>query len=68
MSTGSFQGGRGFGAAYLRLVRSYLRHLCPLPPPHTGLLEGINNRMAYGFRDQEYFFLKIQAAFPGNPR
>ncbi|MDD3448756.1 MAG: ISL3 family transposase, partial [Gammaproteobacteria bacterium] len=25
-------------------------------------------RMAYGFRDQEYFFLKIRAAFPGNAR
>jgi len=22
-------------------------------------------RMAYGFRDDEYFFLKIRAAFPG---
>jgi len=38
---------------------------------HTSLLEGINNtikvikRMAYGFRDDEYFFLKIRAAFPG---
>lgn len=40
-------------------------------PLHTSLLEGINNkikvikRMAYGFRDQDYFFLKIRAAFPG---
>jgi hypothetical protein len=40
-------------------------------PLHTGLLEGINNkikvikRMAYGFRYDEYFFLKIRAAFPG---
>lgn len=39
----------------------------------TSLLEGINNRIkvikrvAYGFRDDEYFFLKIRAAFPGNP-
>ena len=39
----------------------------------TSLLEGINNkikvikRVAYGFRDDEYFFLKIRAAFPGNP-
>jgi transposase len=39
----------------------------------TSLLEGINNRikvikrMAYGFRDEEYFFLKIRAAFPGIP-
>jgi transposase len=42
-------------------------------PLHTSFLEGINNkikvikRMAYGFRDDEYFFLKIRAAFPGNP-
>ena len=41
---------------------------------HTGILEGINNkikvikRMAYGFRDHDYFFLKIRAAFPGIPR
>lgn len=42
-------------------------------PMHTGQLEGINNkikvikRMAYGYRDSGYFFLKIRAAFPGNP-
>lgn len=42
-------------------------------PLHTSLLEGINNkikvikRMAYGFRDNAYFFLKIRAAFPGIP-
>jgi transposase len=42
-------------------------------PLHTGFLEGINNtikvlkRMAYGYRDHEYFFLKIRDAFPGNP-
>lgn len=40
-------------------------------PLNTGMLEGINNkikvikRMAYGFRDDAYFFLKIRAAFPG---
>ena len=40
---------------------------------HTSLLEGINNkikvikRMAYGYRDDEYFFLKIRQAFPGIP-
>ncbi|MGB4342184.1 MAG: transposase, partial [Moraxellaceae bacterium] len=38
------------------------------------LLEGVNNRikvikrMAYGYRDNSYFFLKIKAAFPGIPR
>ena len=42
-------------------------------PLHTSLLEGIMNkikviqRMAYGFRDDDYFFLKIRAAFPGIP-
>lgn len=42
-------------------------------PMHTGTLEGINNkiklikRMAFGYRDHDYFFLKIKAAFPGNP-
>jgi len=42
-------------------------------PLHTSLLEGINNkikvikRVAYGFRDHDYFFLKIRAAFPGIP-
>lgn len=42
-------------------------------PMHTGQLEGINNRikvmkrMAYGYRDSAFFFLKIKAAFPGNP-
>ena len=42
-------------------------------PMHTGQLEGINNRIkvmkriAYGYRDSEFFFLKIKAAFPGNP-
>lgn len=40
-------------------------------PLGTNLIEGINNkikvikRMAYGFRDDTYFFLKIRAAFPG---
>lgn len=43
-------------------------------PLHTSVLEGINNkikvlkRMAYGFRDDAYFFLKIRGAFPGNSR
>lgn len=43
-------------------------------PMNTSVLEGMNNkikvikRMAYGFRDSEYFFLKIKAAFPGKVR
>jgi len=41
---------------------------------NTSVLEGMNNRikvikrMAYGYRDSDYFFLKVKAAFPGNPR
>ena len=41
---------------------------------NTSVLEGMNNkvkvlkRMAYGFRDDDYFFLKIKAAFPGKAR
>jgi transposase len=52
---------------YLPGILSHCRN-----PLHTSVLEGINNkiklikRMAYGFRDHEYFFLKIRAAFPGN--
>ena len=40
-------------------------------PLGTNLVEGINNkikvikRIAYGYRDDAYFFLKIRAAFPG---
>lgn len=40
----------------------------------TSVLEGMNNkikvikRMAYGYRDNDYFFLKIKAAFPGKAR
>ena len=48
-------------------VLAHCRH-----PIHTSLLEGMNNkikvikRMAYGYRDDAYFFLRIRAAFPGN--
>lgn len=28
----------------------------------------VMKRMAYGYRDLDYFFLKLRAAFPGNPR
>jgi transposase len=61
--------------AFARRLRGYLPGIlahCRWPL-HTSLLEGINNkikvikRMAYGFRDDAYFFLKIRAAFPGNP-
>ena len=55
-------------AGNLHGILAHCRH-----PLHTGLVEGINNkikvlkRMAYGFRDDAYFFLRIRAAFPGNP-
>ena len=47
---------------------------CCRHPLNTSVVEGINNtikvikRKAYGYRDEEYFFLKIRDAFPGNPR
>jgi transposase len=60
---------------FARRLKGYLQGILNhcLWPLHTGILEGINNkikvikRMAYGFRDHDYFFLKIRAAFPGIP-
>ncbi len=61
---------------FARLLKGYLPGIiahCRWPLS-TSLLEGMNNkikvikRMAYGFRDDNYFFLKIRAAFPGNAR
>jgi transposase len=60
---------------FARRLSSYWRGIVSRVrwPMHTGQLEGINNkikvikRMAYGYRDSGYFFLKIKAAFPGNP-
>jgi transposase len=64
----------------LEPLKTFVRRLEPyLPgilahcrwPLGTNLVEGINNkikvikRMAYGYRDDAYFFLKIRAAFPG---
>jgi len=52
---------------YLPGILSHCNH-----PLNTSVLEGINNkikvikRMAYGYRDDAYFFLKIRQAFPGN--
>jgi len=60
---------------FARRLKSYWRGIIARVrwPMHTGQLEGINNRikvmkrMAYGYRDSNFFFLKIKAAFPGNP-
>lgn len=60
---------------FARTLRPYWRGIVSRVrwPMHTGQLEGINNRikvikrMAYGYRDTDYFFLKIRSAFPGNP-
>lgn len=60
---------------FARRLKGYLQGILNhcLWPLHTGILEGINNkikvikRIAYGFRDHDYFFLKIRAAFPGIP-
>ena len=56
-------------SAYLHGIIARCRHRL-----NTSIVEGINNtikvikRRAYGYRDQEYFFLKIRAAFPGIQR
>jgi len=50
--------------AYIPGILAHCRY-----PLNTGLVEGINNkikvlkRMAYGYRDEAYFFLRIRAAF-----
>ena len=52
---------------HLHGIHSFWRY-----PLSTGRLEGCSNkikvlkRMAYGYNDDAYFFLKIRAAFPGN--
>ena len=59
--------------AFARRLAPYLHGILAHAkwPLHTSLLEGINNkikvikRAAYGFRDDDYFFLKIRDAFPG---
>ena len=61
---------------FAKNLRRYIRGILASSgfPMHSSLLEGVNNRikvikrMAYGFRDSEYFFLKIKAAFPGKTR
>lgn len=69
----AMQSGIGALQAFAERLRPYLHGILAHTrwPLHTSLIEGINNRikvikrMAYGFRDDEYFFLKIRAAFPG---
>jgi transposase len=47
-------------------IAAYCRY-----PIHTSVLEGIHNkakvikRVAFGYHDMDYFFLKLRAAFPG---
>lgn len=61
---------------FAKRLRKYLRGILASAvfPMNSSILEGVNNRikvikrMAYGFRDSAYFFLKIKAAFPGKAR
>ena len=61
---------------FAKRLRNYLRGILASArfPMNTSILEGVNNRikvikrMAYGFRDSAYFFLKIKDAFPGKAR
>lgn len=62
---------RNFARQLRRFALGILSH-CKYPI-HTSRIEGVNNRIkvlkriAYGFRDDDYFILKIKGAFPGNP-
>lgn len=61
---------------FAKRLKKYLRGILASArfPMNTSILEGVNNRikvikrMAYGFRDSAYFFLKIKDAFPGKVR
>ena len=61
---------------FAKRLKKYLRGILASAIYHmnSSILEGVNNkikvikRMAYGFRDSAYFFLKIKAAFPGKAR
>lgn len=58
---------------FARKLKPYFRGIISSAkyPLGTNALEGMNNkikvikRMAYGYRDTDYFFLKIRDAFPG---
>lgn len=60
---------------FTRKLRPYARGILAsaIYPLNTSVLEGMNNkikvikRVAYGYRDIAYFFLKIRDAFPGKP-
>jgi transposase len=62
--------------AFAKRLRGYLEGIVASAAYqlNTSVLEGMNNRikvikrMAYGYRDTDYFFLKIKAAFPGKAR
>ena len=61
--------------AFTRILEDHIEGIINhcIYPINSGVLEGMNNkikvikRTAYGFRDDDYFFLKIRAAFPGLP-
>lgn len=70
----AFDSGIGVLQDFARRLKTHwhgIRSHC-LYPLHTSVLEGINNtikvmkRVAYGYRDYSYFFLRIREAFPGN--
>ena len=61
---------------FAKRLKKYLRGILAsaIYQMNSSILEGVINkikvikRMAYGFRDSAYFFLKIKAAFPGKTR
>ena len=65
------QRGRRYATVVLDVERKRVLWVGGRWPMHTGLLEGTNNRIkaikriAYGYRDDTCFFLKIRAVLPG---
>lgn len=61
---------------FAKRLRKYVHGIIALAiyPMNSSILEGVNNRikvikrMAYGFRDSAYFFLKIKDVFLGKAR
>jgi len=72
----ALESGLGPLIAFARRLSPYLHGIIASARFHlnTSILEGMNNkikvlkRVAYGYRDSDFFFLKIKAAFPGKVR
>ena len=58
---------RDIGEPLVEGEKRVFRHSTILGLGHLTKKIKVIKRIAYGFRDEDYFFLKISAVFPGNP-